>query len=95
MAPMKQPAALSDEEAEELSEYVEGLTVEDLGRGRPGPGSRGRPSLAPGTAKHSPSIHVRLPEPLYRRLSRRAGSRGTTVSQVVRDILQEHTSAKR
>jgi len=86
---------LTETEAMELSAYVERLTPKDLGKGRPGPGLRGRPSLTAGSTKHSPSIHVRLPEPLYRRLSRRAGRRGTTVSAVVREILQEHAPPSR
>ena len=86
---------LSDAEARELSEYVERLRPEDLGKGRPGPGHRGRPPLVAGSTKHSPSIHVRLPEPLYRRLSRRAFAQRTTVSAVVREILEKHAPAAR
>jgi len=89
---MTRRRALSEKEARELSDYVEQLRAEDLGKGRAGPGVRGRPSLTVGTTTHSPSIHVRLPEALYRRLSRRAGSRGTTVSEVVREILQKHSA---
>jgi hypothetical protein len=90
MGRVSRRSELTDAEAESLSDYVERLKPKDLGKGRPGPGLRGRPSLMAGATKHSPSIHVRLPEPLYRRLSRRAGRRGTTVSEVVREILQEH-----
>ena len=95
MAKVTRRSTLSDDEAEELSRYVENLKVEDLGRGRSGPGARGRPALVPGSTNHSPSIHVRLPEPLYRRLSRRAGAKRTTVSAVVREILQEHAPSSR
>src|SRR5207302_6812143 len=82
VATLKRRASLPKEEAQELSEYVEQLRPQDLGKGRSGPGARGRPSLTVGSPTHSPSIHVRLPESLYRRLTRRAGSRGTTVSEV-------------
>ena len=92
MARMRATDGLKDEEAAELSEYVERLGSDDLGEGWPGPGFRGRPRLTAGGTTHSPSIHVRLPEDLYRSLSRRAGSRGQTVSQIVREILQEHAS---
>ena len=95
MARVTQRSELSDSDAEDLSHYVERLRPKHLGKGRPGPGLPGRPSLTAGATKHSPSIHVRLPEPLYRRLSRRAGRRGTTVSEVVREILQEHTPPAR
>lgn len=90
MANVRRRTALTEDEAQELSDYVEHLGQEHLGKGGPGPGLRGRPSLTAGRAQHSPSIHVRLPEKLYSSLSRRAGSRGTTVSQVVREILLEH-----
>ena len=95
MAKVKRGTALTDAETEELSVYVERLRPEDLGKGRPGPGHRGRPPLTTGSARHSPSIHVRLPEPLYRRLRRGAGRRGTTVSEVVRQILEEHAPRSR
>jgi hypothetical protein len=81
---------LGEDEARELSEYVENLRTEQLGRGRPGPGFRGRPSLTQGEVAHSPSIHVRLPAPLYRKLSQRANASGKTMSTVVREILQKH-----
>ena len=81
---------LTDDEAEKLADYVEQLRPEDLGAGRPGPGFRGRPSLTKGSATHSPSIHVRLPETLYLKLSNRADSTGSTVSEVVRKILSKH-----
>jgi hypothetical protein len=92
MARMRANEGLNDEEAAQLSEYVESLRPDDLGKGWPGPGFRGRPRLTAGGTTHAPSIHVRLPEDLYRSLSKRAGSRGQTVSQVVREILQEHAS---
>ena len=95
MATLKRRASLTKEEAQELSEYVEQLRPQDLGKGRSGPGARGRPPLTVGSQTHSPSIHVRLPESLYRRLTRRAGSRGTTVSEVVREILDEHAPRSR
>lgn len=95
MARVTRRSELSDAEAEDLSDYVKRLRRKDLGRGRPGPGLPGRPSLTAGATEHSPSIHVRLPEPLYRRLRRGAGRRGTTVSEVVREILQEHAPPSR
>jgi hypothetical protein len=95
MATVKHRPSLTEEEAQDLSEYVERLRPQDLGKGRSGPGARGRPPLTVGSTTHSPSIHVRLPESLYRRLSRRAGSRGTTVSEVVREILEEHAPRSR
>ena len=81
---------LSEDEARELSEYIEGLQPEKLGRGKPGPGHRGRPSLTKGEVRHSPSIHVRVPAALYRKLSQRADASGKTMSTVVREILQKH-----
>lgn len=95
MAKVTRRSELTDAEADELSNYVERLRPKDLGKGRPGPGLRGRPPLTADATKHSPSIHVRLPEPLYRRLRRGAGRRGTTVSEVVREILQEHAPPSR
>lgn len=81
---------LSDTEVRQLSDYVEQLRTEDLRRGKPGPGYRGRPTLTKGAVAHSPSIHVRVPEGLYRRLNERADSSGTSMSEIVRDILQKH-----
>ena len=71
MAQVKPKNVLTEGEAEELAGYIEQLQREDLSKGRPGPGVPGRPSLTVGRAEHSPSIHVRLPEKLYRSLSRR------------------------
>ena len=90
MANVKRKPPLSDEEAEDLADYVEGLELKDLSKGRPGPGFRGRPSLTD-RAIHSPSIHVRLPAALYEELSRQAGAAGITVSHLVREILEKHS----
>lgn len=95
MAKVKRRATLPETEAEELAGYIEHLRPQDLGKGRPGPGHRGRRSLSARGVGHSPSIHVRLPEPLYRRLRRGAGRLGTTVSEVVREILEEHAPKSR
>ena len=98
MAKVTRPARkLSDAEeaeAEQLSHYIENLRPKDLGNARPGPGYRGRPSLT-AKAAQSPSIHVRLPAPLYAELSKQADSAGITVSSVVRDILKGNTAQPR
>lgn len=86
----RKPTELSDHEARDLSAYIENLQPEDLGEAKPGPGLRGRPSLSQGQAAHSPSIHVRVPAALYRKLNQRANASGKTMSTVVREILQKH-----
>jgi hypothetical protein len=46
----------------------------------------GRPSLT-GPGKHSPSVTLRLPEPVDARLAERAQARGLTKSQAVREAI--------
>jgi len=51
---------------------------------------RGRPSLSKAAGVHSPRIAVRLPEDLHRRALARAATEGRSISDVVRDLLDQY-----
>ena len=51
---------------------------------------RGRPTLGESTGVHSPRIAVRLPADLHRRALARAASEGRSMSDVVRDLLDQY-----
>lgn len=53
----------------------------------------GRPHLDPESGEHSPRIEVRVPASLHRRVRERAAVDGRTVSQVVRNLLQDYVDA--
>jgi predicted HicB family RNase H-like nuclease len=59
----------------------------DLASWKPRPG---RPSLSETVGAHSPRIAVRLPEDLHRRAVERATREGRSMSEVVRDLLDDY-----
>lgn len=76
---------LTDEALTELTRKAEeGFDAHQL-RGRPS----GRPPL--GDDFPSPRIQVRVPRPLYRAVTKRAHEDGTTVSALVRQLLEHYT----
>ncbi len=54
------------------------------------PRRAGRPSL--GEERQSPRIQLRVPHRLYATLSRQAREQGTTVSALVRQLLEERAN---
>lgn len=61
----------------------------DLSTWSPRPG---RPRLEPDATEHSPRIAVRIPASLHRRVRSRAAGEGSTVSRVVRRLLEEYAN---
>lgn len=59
----------------------------DLSDWRP---RRGRPSLSASVGAHSPRIAVRVPEDLHHRATERAAKEGRSISEVVRDLLEDY-----
>jgi hypothetical protein len=59
----------------------------DLSTWKPRPG---RPSLSASVGAHSPRIAVRVPEDLHRRAVERATLEGRSMSEVVRDLLEDY-----
>lgn len=53
---------------------------------------RGRPRLDPEATGHSPRITARVSPSLYERATRRAVSEGRTMSEVVRDLLEDYAA---
>lgn len=51
---------------------------------------RGRPPLSATVGAHSPRIAVRVPEDLHRRAVERASSEGRSMSEVVRNLLEDY-----
>jgi|BarGraNGADG00212_1021973.scaffolds.fasta_scaffold70676_1 hypothetical protein len=51
---------------------------------------RGRPPLSATVGAHSPRIAVRVPEDLHRRAVERATREGRSISEVVRDLLEDY-----
>lgn len=60
----------------------------DLSTWKPRPG-RPRLGAAPGS-RHSPRLVVRLPEELRERVTARAAREGRTISDVVRELLEDY-----
>jgi CopG antitoxin of type II toxin-antitoxin system len=54
---------------------------------------RGRPALDATAGEHSPRIAVRVPKALRDRVTARASNEGRTVSDVVRDLLEDYAPA--
>ena len=86
---------MSAKEANAWADRFEALTPKDLGRGRRGPGYRGRPSLngtkkrVDGAREHSPKVQARLPQSLYDKLQQQARYRKTSLSAVLRDAIDK------
>jgi len=77
---------LSEDDLERLADRMEqGL---DLSTWRPRPG-RPRLGAAPG-AGQSPRLVVRVPEELRERATARAAREGRTISDVVRELLEDY-----
>ena len=84
MAPMKRGSKrLSEAEAAEYARYVE----EDLEPGDLRPRPAGRPALGHGFP--SPRIQVRVSRTTYQGLIERASANGTTLSALVRQLLEQ------
>lgn len=80
----KSGRALSDADVDRLADRAErGL---NLSSWKP---RRGRPSLDATGAAHSPRIAVRVPKALHDRVAVRAAKEGRTLSEVVRDLLED------
>lgn len=90
MAPVKpkNPAGMTDAEIEGYARRFEESRPEDWK-----PGKKGRPPL--GDDYPSPRIQVRVPSPLYRAVNERAHDEGTTVSALVRRLLEGYAGSKR
>ncbi len=54
---------------------------------------RGRPALDATVGAHSPRIAVRVPTALHHRVTSRAAKEGKSISEVVRDLLENYASA--
>ncbi len=78
---------LTEEALQQRADYLEHeLKPSDL---RPRP--VGRPSLS--DSRPSPRIYVRVPRPLHRVITQRAQEEGTTVSDVVRRLLEQYAAS--
>jgi len=55
---------------------------------------RGRPSLAPDATGRSPTITIRLPEPLIDGLDKLAEERGISRSDVMRHLVEQKLAAQ-
>jgi hypothetical protein len=53
---------------------------------------RGRPPLDASAIEHSPRIAVRIPPTLHRRVTIRATREGSSISEVVRDLLERYVA---
>jgi hypothetical protein len=51
---------------------------------------RGRPTLGARPGAHAPRIAVRIPEDLHQRAVDRAAEEGRSMSEVVRDLLEQY-----
>jgi predicted HicB family RNase H-like nuclease len=81
----KSGRTLSDADIHRLAERAEkGIELTDWSS------RRGRPSLDGATGEHSPRIAVRVPKSLRDRVTARATNEGRSVSDVVRDLLEEY-----
>ena len=87
------PGALKTQSGRELTgPDIDRLTKRiedglDLSTWKPRPG---RPSLSAAVGAHSPRIAVRIPEDLHRRAVERATLEGRSISEVVRDLLEDY-----
>ncbi len=78
---------LTEEALQQRADYLEHkLEPSDL---RPRP--VGRPSLS--DSRSSPRIYVRVPRPLHRVIAQRAHEEGTTVSMLVRRLLEQYAAS--
>ena len=55
---------------------------------------RGRPPLEPGLDEPSPRIAVRVPASLHRRVTSQAAAEGRSISEVVRDLLEDYVEPR-
>lgn len=85
----KSGRVLSEAELGRLAAQAEGGF--DLATWKPRPG---RPSLGPTAGgEHSPRIEARIPESLHRRVMARAAEEGRSVSEVLRQLLEDYVRA--
>ena len=83
----KSGRVLSPDDIERLADKFEhGF---DLSRWGP---RRGRPRLDPEATGHSPRVTARVSPSLYEQATDRAASEGRTMSQVVRDLLEDYAA---
>jgi hypothetical protein len=83
----KSGRVLSPEDIERLADEAE--HGYDLSRWGP---RRGRPRLDPEATGHSPRVTARVSPSLYERATQRAASEGRTMSEVVRDLLEDYAA---
>ena len=76
---------LTDEDLDRLADEAE--VGYDLSRWRP---RRGRPFLDPAADSPSPRVSVRIPVVLRDRAAARAASEGRSMSDVLRELLEEY-----